>query len=149
MDVRQSPASRDAKTEVDGSMCFPLILHSCYMPCPSHPRWLDHSNLKKKDMTLLIILHEGFEVYHSGIWYSAMYAQIWASAQIFKRCYVTKIIIHSSRIELSALHEITPDFSPVLCSTNETDFRWNLGIQLPIYTVPKPVNRAEYNSVAR
>jgi hypothetical protein len=24
-------------------ICMPL-LHSCYMPCPSHPPWLDHSN---------------------------------------------------------------------------------------------------------
>jgi hypothetical protein len=22
----------------------PLLSHSCYMPCPSHPPWLDHSN---------------------------------------------------------------------------------------------------------
>jgi hypothetical protein len=21
-----------------------LLSHSCYMPCPSHPPWLDHSN---------------------------------------------------------------------------------------------------------
>jgi hypothetical protein len=26
------------------SICIPLLPHSCYMPCPSHPPWLDHSN---------------------------------------------------------------------------------------------------------
>jgi hypothetical protein len=25
-------------------ICIPLRPHSCYMPCPSHPPWLDHSN---------------------------------------------------------------------------------------------------------
>jgi hypothetical protein len=24
-------------------ICIPLLPHSCYMPCPSHPPWLDHS----------------------------------------------------------------------------------------------------------
>jgi hypothetical protein len=24
--------------------CIPLLSHSCYMPCPSHPPWLFHSN---------------------------------------------------------------------------------------------------------
>jgi hypothetical protein len=24
---------------------LPLLPHSCYMPCPSHPPWCDHSNL--------------------------------------------------------------------------------------------------------
>jgi hypothetical protein len=26
------------------SICIPLRPLSCYMPCPSHPPWLDHSN---------------------------------------------------------------------------------------------------------
>jgi hypothetical protein len=25
-------------------ICIPLLPNSCYMPCPSHPPWLDHSN---------------------------------------------------------------------------------------------------------
>jgi hypothetical protein len=25
-------------------ICIPLLTHSCYIPCPSHPPWLDHSN---------------------------------------------------------------------------------------------------------
>jgi hypothetical protein len=25
-------------------MCIPLLPHACYLPCPSHPPWLDHSN---------------------------------------------------------------------------------------------------------
>jgi hypothetical protein len=25
-------------------ICIPLPPQSCYMPCPSHPRWLDNSN---------------------------------------------------------------------------------------------------------
>jgi hypothetical protein len=26
------------------SLCVPLITYECYMPCPCHPPWLDHSN---------------------------------------------------------------------------------------------------------
>jgi hypothetical protein len=26
------------------TICSPLHLHSCYMPCSSHPPWLDYSN---------------------------------------------------------------------------------------------------------
>jgi hypothetical protein len=26
------------------TICIPLLPNSCYMPCPSHPPWLDHSN---------------------------------------------------------------------------------------------------------
>jgi hypothetical protein len=26
------------------AVCIPLRPHWCYMPCPSHPLWLDHSN---------------------------------------------------------------------------------------------------------
>jgi hypothetical protein len=25
-------------------LCIPLLPHSCYVPCPSHPLWLNHSN---------------------------------------------------------------------------------------------------------
>jgi hypothetical protein len=25
-------------------ICIPLRPHLCYIPCPSHPPWLDHSN---------------------------------------------------------------------------------------------------------
>jgi hypothetical protein len=25
-------------------ICIPILPYSCYMPCPSHPPWLDHSN---------------------------------------------------------------------------------------------------------
>jgi hypothetical protein len=25
-------------------VCIPLLPHACYMPCPSHPPWLDYSN---------------------------------------------------------------------------------------------------------
>jgi hypothetical protein len=25
-------------------VCIPFLFHSCYMPCPSHRPWLDHSN---------------------------------------------------------------------------------------------------------
>jgi hypothetical protein len=35
-----------------------ILFHACYMPCPSHPPWLDHSNYiwwRVHDMKLLIV----------------------------------------------------------------------------------------------
>jgi hypothetical protein len=29
-------------------ICIPLLPPSCYMPCPSHPPWLDNSNLTRR-----------------------------------------------------------------------------------------------------
>jgi hypothetical protein len=37
---------------------MPLLPHSCYMPCPSHPPWLDYSNCtwrRVQIMTLLVL----------------------------------------------------------------------------------------------
>jgi hypothetical protein len=36
------------------SICIPLLAHSCYVSCPSHPPWLDHSNyfLRPQNMQL-------------------------------------------------------------------------------------------------
>jgi hypothetical protein len=28
----------------ENPICIPIRPHSCYMPCPSHPPWRDHSN---------------------------------------------------------------------------------------------------------
>jgi hypothetical protein len=39
-------------------LCIPLLPHSCYIPCPSHPPLLDHSNYtwqRVKFMELLIV----------------------------------------------------------------------------------------------
>jgi hypothetical protein len=39
-------------------ICIPLLSHACYLPYPSHPPWLDHSNYtwrKEQVMKLLII----------------------------------------------------------------------------------------------
>jgi hypothetical protein len=39
-------------------ICIALLAHSCYIPCPSHPPWLDHSNYtwrRVKVMKLLIM----------------------------------------------------------------------------------------------
>jgi hypothetical protein len=39
-------------------LCIPLFSHSSYMPCPSHPPWLDHSNYtwrRVQPMKLLIM----------------------------------------------------------------------------------------------
>jgi hypothetical protein len=39
-------------------ICIPPLPHSCYMPCPSHPPWLDHSNYVWRGvqvMTLIIM----------------------------------------------------------------------------------------------
>jgi hypothetical protein len=33
---------------------FPSLPHSCYMPCPSHPPWLDHSNTTEINYNLFI-----------------------------------------------------------------------------------------------
>jgi hypothetical protein len=40
------------------TICIPILPHSCYMPCPSHPPWLDHSNYtwrRVQPMKLLIM----------------------------------------------------------------------------------------------
>jgi hypothetical protein len=38
-------------------ICIPLNQHSCYMPCPSHPPWLEHSiySWKKVQFVKLLI----------------------------------------------------------------------------------------------
>jgi hypothetical protein len=34
-------------------ICIPFLPHSCYMPCPSHPPWLDDSNNVWENYTFL------------------------------------------------------------------------------------------------
>jgi hypothetical protein len=34
--------------------------HACYMPCPSHPSWLDHSSLQE--------MHKIMHIYNMKIW---------------------------------------------------------------------------------
>jgi hypothetical protein len=40
------------------SICIPLLPPSCYMPCPSHPPWLDHSTYTwwRVQVTKLLIM---------------------------------------------------------------------------------------------
>jgi hypothetical protein len=33
-------------------ICIPLLPHACYMPCQSHPPWLDHSNYTWREYNL-------------------------------------------------------------------------------------------------
>jgi hypothetical protein len=35
----------------------PLMLHSCYMPRPSHPSWLDHSNYTWRRVFYILLFH--------------------------------------------------------------------------------------------
>jgi hypothetical protein len=37
-------------------ICIPLHSHSCYMFCPSHSPWLDHSNWRSVQVMKLIIM---------------------------------------------------------------------------------------------
>jgi hypothetical protein len=41
-------------------ICIPPVPHSCYMPCPSHPPWLDHSNYTCRRVQVMKI-----EIYNS------------------------------------------------------------------------------------
>jgi hypothetical protein len=38
------------------SICIPLLPHSCYMPCPSHPPWLDLHTWRKVQVVKLLIM---------------------------------------------------------------------------------------------
>jgi hypothetical protein len=49
-------------------ICIPLLAHSCYMPCPSHPPWLYHSNFTWRRVKLWTELL-GFWTF-SIVWYS-------------------------------------------------------------------------------
>jgi hypothetical protein len=33
-----------------------ILLHACYMPCPSHPPWLDHSNYVKENIVVVVVV---------------------------------------------------------------------------------------------
>jgi hypothetical protein len=39
-------------------ICIPPLPHSCCMPCPSHPPWLDHSNDLPLDLEIFVISWE-------------------------------------------------------------------------------------------
>jgi hypothetical protein len=41
---RSSEWSLSFRLSHQNPICTPLLLHTCYMPCQSHPHWLDHSN---------------------------------------------------------------------------------------------------------
>jgi hypothetical protein len=34
-------------------MCIPILPHSCYIPYPSHPPWLDHSNYTRRRVQVM------------------------------------------------------------------------------------------------
>jgi hypothetical protein len=40
---------------------IPPLPHSCYMPCPSHPPWLDHSNYTWRRVQVMKLLILGTE----------------------------------------------------------------------------------------
>jgi hypothetical protein len=35
---------------------IPLLPHSCYMPCPSHPSWLDHTKYTWRRVQVMKLL---------------------------------------------------------------------------------------------
>jgi hypothetical protein len=37
-------------------ICIPLLPHSCYMPCPSYPPWLDQSNYTWRRVQIMKLL---------------------------------------------------------------------------------------------
>jgi hypothetical protein len=41
---RSSPCSPSSRFFHQNPICISLLPNSCYMPCPSHPPWLNHSN---------------------------------------------------------------------------------------------------------
>jgi hypothetical protein len=41
-------------------ICIPVRPHSCYMPCPSHPTWLDHSNYTWRSVQVMKLLNMQF-----------------------------------------------------------------------------------------
>jgi hypothetical protein len=37
-------------------ICIPLLPHLCYMPCASHPTWLDHCNYTWRRVQVMKLL---------------------------------------------------------------------------------------------
>jgi hypothetical protein len=52
-------------------ICIPLVLHLCYMPCPSHPPWLNHSNYTWKRVQVMKLLIMQFVYKCKGLIYSS------------------------------------------------------------------------------
>jgi hypothetical protein len=50
------------------SICIPLRLHSCYMPCQSHPPWLDHSNYTWRTVQVMKLLIMQFNLLLISSW---------------------------------------------------------------------------------
>jgi hypothetical protein len=52
-------------------ICFLRLPHTCYMPCPSHPAWLDHSNYiwrRVRIMELIIRRFSTTSYYFTLLW---------------------------------------------------------------------------------
>jgi hypothetical protein len=43
-ELSTGPYPKPDRSNIQCPICIPLLTHSCYMPRPSHPSWLDHSN---------------------------------------------------------------------------------------------------------
>jgi hypothetical protein len=39
----------------NNSVCISYHSHACYMPCPSHPPWFDHTNIWWRIQTIRIL----------------------------------------------------------------------------------------------
>jgi hypothetical protein len=56
------PTSRSSQWCLSSSLshqypiCIPLLPHSCYMPRPSHPSWLDYSNYTWRRVQVMKLL---------------------------------------------------------------------------------------------
>jgi hypothetical protein len=47
-------------------ICSPLLPNSCYIPCPSHPPWLDHSNYTCRRVQVVYRLCTGLRNWKNG-----------------------------------------------------------------------------------
>jgi hypothetical protein len=43
-------------------ICIPILPHSRWLPCPSHPPWLDHSNYTWRRVQVMKLLLMQFSV---------------------------------------------------------------------------------------
>jgi hypothetical protein len=52
-------------------ICMPLCLYSCYMPCPSHSPWLNHSNYTWRQIQVMkLLIMQLFPTYNYIILFS-------------------------------------------------------------------------------
>jgi hypothetical protein len=63
-------------------ICIPLLPHSCYMLCPSHPPWLDHSDYTwRRAQVMKLLIMQFSPTVAVRIWVNSYVNILWATAK--------------------------------------------------------------------